>query len=249
MTVETVQELQALKKVGRVVALALQEMMNHVRPGISTAELDAIGEKVLVQHGAQSAPRGQYNFPGATCISVNEEVAHGIPGTRVLHPGDKVNIDVSAQLDGYFADTGATLIVPPVSTQARRLCASAERALEKALQKATSGQPLSEIGRVVEEEAKRSGFTVVKNLCGHGIGRSLHEEPNHIFSFYNPFEQTRLEKGMVLAIEPFISTGDELVEQAEDGWTLKAPQGSLVAQFEQTIVVTEKEPIILTALS
>ncbi|EGL83390.1 methionine aminopeptidase, type I [Caldalkalibacillus thermarum TA2.A1] len=247
MTIETERELQALLKVGRVVASALQEMLSHVRPGISTAELDAIGDQVLKQHGARSAPREQYNFPGATCISVNEEVAHGIPGTRVLQPGDKVNIDVSAQLDGYFADTGATVIVPPVSKQARRLCATAQRALKKALQNATAGQSLSEIGRVVEEEAGRSGFTVVKNLCGHGIGRKLHEEPNHIFSFYNPFEQTRLEKGMVLAIEPFISTGDELVEEAGDGWTLVAPQGSLVAQFEHTIVVTEEEPIILTA--
>lgn len=248
MTAETEQDVQGLKRAGQVAALVLKTMLNHVRAGITTRELDQIGEKELKKYGARSAPKTQYNFPGATCISVNEEVAHGIPGERRLKAGDKVNIDVSVEVDGYFADTGATVIIPPVSPEADRLCQAAQSALTKALQAARAGQPFNELGRAVEEEAQRFGFTVVRNLCGHGVGRRLHEPPKHILNYYHPDQTERLEKGMVLAIEPFISMGDEFVLEADDGWTLFAPQGSWVAQFEHTIIVTEKEPIILTAI-
>ena len=248
MTAETEREVEALKRAGKVAALVLQKMLSQVRPGITTLELDEIGEKEMTRYGARSAPRSQYRFPGATCISVNEEVAHGIPGQRKLQAGDKVNIDVSLELDGYFVDTGATVIIPPVSEEGDRLCRAAQSALKKALQAARAGQPLYEVGRAVEREARRFGFTVVKNLCGHGVGRALHEEPRHILNFYHPEQSEILKKGMVLAIEPFISTGEQFVEEAEDGWTLYAPHGSWVAQFEHTIIVTEQEPIVITAL-
>lgn len=248
MTVDTEREIEALKKAGQVAARVLKKMLSQVRPGITTLELDQLGEQEMHRYGARSAPRSQYQFPGATCISVNEEVAHGIPGKRKLQAGDKVNIDVSLELDGYFVDTGATVIIPPVSEEGHKLCQAAQSALKKALQAIRAGQPLNVVGRAVEEEAKRYGFTVVKNLCGHGVGRALHEEPRHILNFYHPEQSEILQKGMVLAIEPFISAGDQFVEEGEDGWTLYAPQGSWVAQFEHTIIVTDQEPIVLTAL-
>jgi methionyl aminopeptidase len=248
LTAETELDVQGLKRAGRVAALVLAKMLSQVRAGITTQELDRIGEKEMARLGAQSAPRTQYNFPGATCISVNEVVAHGIPGERRLKAGDKVNIDVSVELDGYFADTGATVIIPPAGLEGDKLCRAARSALSKALRTAQAGRRLNEVGRAVEEEAQRFGFTVVRNLCGHGVGRRLHEEPRHILNFYHPDQNQRLEKGMVLAIEPFVSMGEEFVEEAGDGWTLITPKGSWVAQFEHTIIVTEQDPIIITAL-
>src|SRR4051812_30226247 len=176
MSINSEKDLAALRKIGRIVARCLQHMQSKLEPGITTRELDEIGGKFLEAHGARSAPRITYNFPGNTCISVNEEAAHGIPGSRILKAGDLVNIDVSAELDGYFADTGGSAILPPEKKLHVRLCAAARRALECAMQEARAGARINRIGYAIESEAIRNGFTVIENIGSHGVGRALHEE-------------------------------------------------------------------------
>lgn len=246
MSIESEDDLIGLKRCGRVVGMTLQEMIRHVRPGITTGELDAIGEAFLRKHGARSAPRLVYNFPGATCISVNDEAAHGIPGDRVIQAGDMVNIDVSAELDGYITDTGATVPVPPVSPTLQKLMDCTKTALNSAIAMAKPGTRINEIGGVVEAQAKRCGFNVIRNLAGHGVGRHIHEEPRNILNYYDKRVRGKLTEGLVIAIEPFLSTGAEFVVDAQDGWTLKTPDGSLLAQYEHTVVVTKGKPVVLT---
>ena len=248
MTIKSAEDLDKLKRIGRIVALTLREMRQQLRPGMTTGELDDIGLRMLEKHGAQSAPRLVYNFPGATCISVNSEAAHGIPGDRVVQEGDLVNIDVSAELDGFFADTGASVPVLPVDPQIQRLCAFTRRALRRALEVARHGRFIQGVGKVVENEARKGGFQVIRNLCGHGVGRSLHEYPDSITSFYNAADRRRFTEGLALAIEPFLSTGATEVETASDNWTQITPDGSITAQYEHTIVITRKKPIVVTAL-
>lgn len=248
MTIVTEEELSGLKKVGEAVARTLAGMIDYLQPGITTAELDRLGEELLKKYGARSAPKLVYNFPGATCISVNNQVAHGIPGLHKIKRGDLINIDVSAELNGYFADTGASVPVGRPSLLLNELCACARRALHRAIETAGVGVPINAIGRVIEQEAYRAGFTVIKNLCGHGLGRTLHEEPVNILNFYYASDQRQLQEGQVIAIEPFISTGPELVDEAGDGWTLTVPRGSLVAQFEHTVVIAKNKPVVITQL-
>jgi methionyl aminopeptidase len=258
MIVTTNEELAALKRAGRAVAAARDAMLAAVRPGVTTLALDQLGEQVLHAHGALSAPRTMYNFPGGTCVSLNRCVAHGIPGMDVVQEGDVVNVDVSAVLDGFYADTGATIVAGTEVNAHRKfdaqskyadklkVLAASERALEAAIAKARAGSKISEIGRAVMREAQKDGYTVIKNLTGHGIGRKLHEEPAHIYSYPEPSDRRLLKKGHVLAIEPFISTRAQHVDEGGDSWALVVPDDSIVAQFEHTIVVTEKEAIILT---
>lgn len=247
MTIESEEELLGLQRIGRIVALTREEIVKAVRPGISTGELDEVGEKALSRHGANSAPRCEYSFPGATCISINEEVAHGIPGKRVIKSGDIVNIDVSAELDGFFADTGATVIAGTPGEAQVRLCECSLNALRQGITKARAGTRINQIGRAIYREAISNGFTVIKNLTGHGTGRRLHEEPEGILNYFDKRDSRLLKSGMVLAIESFVSTGAEYVIEASNGWTLKTPDRSLVAQYEHTIVVTKNAPVILTA--
>ncbi|ATW23823.1 type I methionyl aminopeptidase [Candidatus Formimonas warabiya] len=247
MTISSDSELAALKKIGNIVALAREEMMKAVKPGITTLELDRIGERVLSSYGAASAPKHEYNFPGATCISVNDEVAHGIPSSKVIREGDSVNIDVSAVLNGYFADTGATVIVEPASALKRELCDCSLSALTKGIRKAKAGTRINQIGRAIYHEAKSKGFTVIRDLTGHGIGRKLHEEPSYILNYFDIRDNRILNEGLVLAIETFVSTGAEHTVEDKNGWTLRTPDKSIVAQYEHTVVVTKGEPIILTA--
>lgn len=248
MTAESEKDLQMLKAVGRVVALTLQEMAAALCPGITTEELDEVGAGVLKLHGAQSAPILEYEFPGHTCISINDEAAHGIPGNRVIRDGDMVNIDVSAELNGYFADMGATFTVGSADPLKKQLCQCSKNALCKAIAAARAGKTLGHIGRQIHREANRWGFTVIKNLGGHGIGRRLHEDPPYVLNYYDPGYDGILHSGLVLAVETFISTGAERAYCQDDGWTLKTPDGSLVAQFEHTIVVTQGRPVVLTQL-
>lgn len=249
MTVNSQKDLFYLKRIGELVAKTLQEMLENVKPGMTTEELDAIGERILRKKGARSAPKLVYNFPKTTCICVNEEVAHGIPGPKVINHGDLVNIDVSAELDGYFADTGASIAVTPVLPNIEGLCCCSQKALQRAISIVKAGTKINEIGKVIQDEASTAGFTVIKNLCGHGLGLSLHEEPKDIVNFYMPLDKRILREGQVIAIEPFISTHAEYVEEDKDGWTLKTLDGSFVAQYEHTIVVTKGNPIVLTALN
>jgi len=248
MTIETEKDLQGLERIGRIVGLTLQEMGSKVRPGMTTLELDDVGARFMARHGVRSAPQMTYDFPGATCISINEEVAHGIPGDRAIAPGDLVNVDVSAELDGFVADTGGTFVVPPASPVKLRLCHATRLALRDAMAQAVAGRPLNGIGRAVQRVAKQRGFKTIKNLGGHGVGRSLHEEPRFIAGYFDPLDRRQLWDGLVITIEPFLSTRTEVVEEDANGWTLKCPPGGLAAQYEHTVVVTRGQPIAVTAV-
>jgi methionyl aminopeptidase len=247
MSIDNEKDLEALRRVGRLVALTLQHMGKVLRPGMTTFELDAIGRAMLVRAGARPAPELAYGFPGATCISVDDEAAHGIPGPRVLREGELVNIDVSAELDGYYADTGASFPVGAVSEQKARLCAAAKNALARGLAVARAGQPMNGYGRVVENEARKHGFEVIHNLAGHGVGRALHEPPHDVACHFERGNKARFAEGAVLTLEPFLSTGARRVVTAKDGWTQKTPDRSVTAQYEHTIVITRSRPIVLTA--
>lgn len=246
MTIESQSDIEALQRIGRIVAQVRDTMLALARPGMTTAELDAVGERLLAEAGAQPAPRLTYGFPGATCISVNEEAAHGIPGGRVLRGGDVLNVDVSAELGGYFADTGGTRVLPPAAARDTRLCHAARTALAEALKVARAGQPLNRIGAAIEATARRFGFRVIENLASHGVGRALHEAPEHIAGYYDPADTRVLHEGMVITIEPFLSTRSRVVEETDDGWTLVGAKGNRSAQFEHTLVVTRGEPIVVT---
>ena len=248
MTVDSEEDLEKLRQIGKIVALALKAMAEAIRPGMSTAELDQVGGQVLQQYGARSAPRLVYDFPGDTCISVNDEAAHGIPGGRLIQPGDLVNVDVSAERDGFYADAALTVPVPPTTPAQRKLLRCTRRALRKGIAAAQVGAGLNEIGRAVEGEAKSCGFQVLRQLSGHGVGRSIHEDPHNIANYFNPSDKRRIQEGLVLTVEPFLSMGGHSVVTAEDGWTLKTKDGSLCAQFEHTLVVHSKRPIVITEI-
>lgn len=246
MTLETASDLEGLRRIGRIVANCLQMMGESIEPGMTTAELDALGQAYLEKFGARSAPQLVYNFPGATCISVNEAVAHGIPGHHRIAAGDLINIDVSAELDGYYADTGGSFVVPPAASLQQAICLATREALEAAIKEVRAGQPLHVIGRAIEKVAARRKMSVIKNLGSHGVGRALHEEPRFIPPYYDPRDKRRLEENMVITIEPFLSNGAEEVDTADDGWTLLTPSPYLAAQYEHTMVITKGAPIIVT---
>lgn len=246
MTVETEEDVVALKRIGAIVSSVLQQMLDAAEPGMTTRELDALGEHLLARHGARSAPRLTYGFPGTTCISINEEAAHGIPGDRKIRPGDVVNVDVSAELGGYFADTGGTIIVPPANPQKTRLCHATRTALEHAMQQARAGWPINGIGAAIQHTAATYGFQIIENLGSHGVGRALHEAPEHIPGYFDPSDKRILTDGMVITIEPFLSTKSRMVTEASDGWTLIGADGNLSAQYEHTMIITKGEPIVVT---
>ncbi len=246
MSINSEKDLEALRKIGRIVARCLQYMQSQLEPGITTRELDHLGGQFLSSHGAQSAPKLTYNFPGFTCISVNEEAAHGIPGAKILKAGDLVNIDVSAELDGYFADTGGSAIIPPRSKLHQQICAVAQRALDSAILEARAGAKLNRIGYAIETEAHRNGFTVIENIGSHGVGRALHEDPGFIPGYFDKKDKRVLKKNQVITIEPFISSGAREVVENGDGWTLVTDTGIFTAQYEHTIVITEGLPLIMT---
>ncbi len=245
MTIESDDDLAGLKVIGRIVRNCLREMARHVRPGIATAELDDIGGRYLAAHGARSAPRLAYDFPGHTCISVNDEAAHGVPGPRTLQAGDLVNIDVSAELNGYWTDTGSSFPVGPVAPAVEKLCRTTKAALRKAVYAAKAGRPINAIGRAVEREARRGGYRIIADLAGHGVGRGIHEPPT-VSNVYVAGNRQRLHEGLVITIEPFLTEGAGAVFEAEDGWTLKTADGALSAQYEHTLVITKGQPIVVT---
>lgn len=248
MSIESEKDLLGLLRIGKIVGLTLQEMQNSVKPDMTTAELDDIGAAFLKKNGAQSSPQRVYGFPGATCISLNEEAAHGIPGERVIRAGDLVKIDVTAELDGYVADSSVSMVVPPASPMKRKLCACAKSALLKGLASAQAGHPINTIGRSVEKEIARHNFAVVRELCGHGVGKTIHEEPRMIPNYYIPQLSQRLTEGLVLAIEPHVSPKSTRIMESPDGWTLKTTNGCPVAAFEHTVVITRGKPIVITAV-
>jgi methionyl aminopeptidase len=245
MTITNESDVERLMQIGAIVAEAPDTMGASVAPGTSTAELDAIGRQILTKYGARSAPQLAYGFPGTTCISVNDELAHGIPSRRrVLREGDLVNIDVSAELGGYWADTGASYPVGRISQTSAALLSATRAALQDAMAEARAGVPIRRIGRAVERRAKKYGFEVIRDLCGHGVGRHIHESP----SIPNTSRGGRglLWEGLVMTIEPFLTTSATSVVEDEDGWTLRTPDGSRGAQFEHTMIITKGLPLVVT---
>ena len=245
MNARTRDEVEGLKAAGVAVRSAFDAMVANAQAGMTTRDLDNIGAEVLAKHGARSAPQLYYDFPGATCISVNEEAAHGIPEERVLQDGDMINIDVSANRDGFVADMGQSFVLGEGTDEQARICKSVREAVESALKKIKSGRPLNIIGETVQKVADREGYTIVKNLGSHGVGRNIHEEPSYV-PFDNPEETRTLERGLVLTIEPFFCTGTDWVYEEADGWTLSVPKGELVEQFEHTLIVTDNGPVVVT---
>ncbi|WP_158747497.1 type I methionyl aminopeptidase [Acidisphaera sp. L21] len=246
MTVSNDDELAGLKRIGRIVANTLAAMGQAIEPGITTRELDQIGRDFMEGAGARSAPEQVYAFPGATCISVNEQIAHGIPGDRRIRPGDLVNIDVSAEMDGYFADTGASFAVPPVTSAVERLCRDGRRAMWTGLRQVGSGKKLAGIGHAVGAFARQNGYTLVRNLASHGVGRSLHEAPTEIATWPDASDRRIMQDGLVFTVEPFLSFGAEFADTREDPWTLYSQPRALTVQYEHTVIATRNGPLILT---
>src|SRR5580658_1692799 len=247
MSITGPEELAGMRAAGVIVGLMLSAMKSAVREGITTGELDQVGADVMVQHGARSAPALVYKFPGVNCISVNEEAVHGIPGKRALERGDLVKLDVTVEKDGFMADAAVTVPVGEVTEERQRLVACAERAFAKAMLVARAGFRVSEIGRVVEREVRRSGFSVIRDLGGHGIGRTIHEEPR-VPNYADPGASSILTEGLVITVEPIIAAGSGRAVLAKDGWTVVTADHRPSAHYEHTLVITQGAPMLLTAV-
>lgn len=245
MTITNEDELDGLKAIGRIVATTLRGMARAMEPGMTTRELDGIGRELLEAAGAQSAPELTYGFPGATCISVGEEIAHGIPGDRVLKAGDLVNIDVSAVKDGFFADTGASFPVGAVRPEVKQLCRDGRRAMQVGIGEVRPGRPLSGIGNAIGRFAAKRGYTLIRNLASHGVGRALHEYPEEIATWPNR-DRRPIHRGLVLTVEPFLSLGGRFAASGRDGWTLRAEPRALAVQYEHTVVATGRGALVVT---
>ena len=245
MIIENDKQLQSMKKIGEIVANCLQLLKVKAQPGMTTKELDEIAGKYLAEFGAVSAPISCYKFPGHTCISVNNESAHGIPGDKVLQDGDLINIDVSAQLDGFFGDNGESFVLGKGTKIKNKLCRVVKDALDVAIANAVAGRNINELGRAVQQVAKKNKLTVIENLGGHGIGKTLHDQPDFIPSFFDPDDSRKFKENCCVAIEPFVSNGGNWVDEADDCWTLYLDK-HLSAQKEHSVVITKKKPIILT---
>jgi len=246
MSIESSADLDGVREAGRITTETLDALQRHVADGVSTAELDEVAKAVLSKHGARSAPAIVYGFPGTVLISVNDEIVHGIPGRRRLKSGDLVSLDVTIEKDGYVADAARSVIAGSGSETARRLVSVAESALRSALQVAIAGTRVNEIGRAVQREVQRHGFFVIRGLCGHGVGRTIHEAPE-VPNIYDRSQRDVLTDGLVLTIEPMISAGSSYPVQDADGWTLRTRDGSLAAHCEHTLVITSGAPLILAA--
>jgi methionyl aminopeptidase len=246
MTISNDDDLKSLQDIGRIVAETLAAMGKAIEPGMTTADLDQIGRSLLDRAGARSAPELAYDFPGATCISVNDEIAHGIPGPRRIKAGDLVNIDVSAEKHGFFSDTGASFAVPPVARRTERLCRDGRRALWVGIGQVGAGKPLAGIGQAIGRFAEKNGYTLVRNLASHGVGRSLHEEPTELATWPDRSERRVMQKGQVFTIEPFLSLGANWAENGDDPWTLYGEPRAPTVQYEHTLVATANGAMVLT---
>ena len=246
MSINEPEELAGMRAAGAVVRLMLAAMKSAVRPGITTGELDEVGASVMRQHGARSAPALVYKFPGVSCISINDEAVHGIPGRRALLAGDLVKLDVTIEKDGFMADAAVTVPAGEISEERQRLVACAERAFAKAMLVARAGFRVWEIGRVIEREVRRSGFSVIRDLGGHGIGRTIHEEPR-VPNYADPEANQILTEGLVITVEPIIAAGVGKAFVAPDKWTMVTADHSASAHYEHTLVITKGEPMLLTA--
>lgn len=234
-----------MRETGRVVRLTLDELARETRPGVTTGALDRIAAALIARHGARSAPADTYGFPGTVLISVNDEIVHGVPGSRRIARGDVVSLDVTLEKDGYIADAARTIAVEGADDAGRRLVACAEAAFAEGLAAARVGRRVSEIGRAISRRVQADGFSVVRGLCGHGVGRAIHEEPQ-VPNEYDPWQRDVLTDGLVIAIEPMISAGARAARTDADGWTIRTRDGSRAAHYEHTVAVTADGPVVLT---
>ncbi|MBQ1501029.1 MAG: type I methionyl aminopeptidase [Firmicutes bacterium] len=248
MIIKTEEELRHMQEIGRICALVLKKMAAAVKPGVTTKELDEYGGELFKAYGAKSAPIACYNFPGHNCISVNNTVAHGIPSQDiVIREGDIVNIDVSAEKDGFFGDNSGSFPVGHVKHTYEKLMTAGREALAQAIAAASAGYRLNGVGLAAEKCARRHGYRIIRNLCGHGVGHTLHDDPDCVYMYHEKKDRRIMPPGLVIAIEPFVSLGDEYVEELNDGWTLKTPHRHQVVQYEKTVMIREGEPpLILT---
>jgi len=253
MSITKEAELIGMQKASEAVAYTLKEMTNYAKVGMSTKELDEFGAKILAGFGAKSAPYLTYKFPGWTCISVDNEFCHGVPSEkRILKDGDLINIDVSAELNGFWADNGGSFVLGNDIHQHQKLVDASKEILQKTLNTIRGGVKIADIGLLMETEAKKRGYKVIKNLGGHGIGRSLHEEPGDLLNYRVKADKRRFAKNSVVAIETFISTNSSYATESKflnDGWTMIGERGGYMAQHEHTIVVTDGQPLILTEMN
>ncbi|MBC6490722.1 type I methionyl aminopeptidase [Flavihumibacter stibioxidans] len=248
MSISSLKDMEAMKAVSTAVAITLRKMREYARPGMNCFELDEYGGELLRSFGAGPAPKITYGFPGNTCISLNHEIAHGIPSKdKLLRAGDLVNIDVSAELNGYWSDNGGSFVLGDDLHGHEPLVNASKDILRKALMAIRPDMRIAELGRIIEFSARQQGFRVIRNLTGHGIGKSLHEYPGSIANYYDRYNRGRFRRNMVVAIETFISTGASNAKETNDGWTLVTGDDSFVAQHEHTIVVMDGGPVILTS--
>ena len=238
-------EISTMRRAGEVVAAAIAATRDAIRPGVSTADLDAVAAKVIASHGADPSFLGYRGFPKTICTSVNDEIVHGIPGNRTLKEGDLVKLDVGAVVDGFHADSAVTIPVGEPSPEALKLIEATERALWAGLAEARADRRLGDIGAAVQTIAEGAGFSVVREYVGHGIGRSLHEEPP-VPNYGTPGKGYKLTEGLVVAIEPMVNVGSYATRLLPDGWTVATQDGSLSAHFEHTVAVTPDGPWVLT---
>jgi methionyl aminopeptidase len=250
MSITREAELIGMQKASEAVAYTLKEMRVYAQPGMTTKQLDNYGGQILNDLGAKSAPYLTYGFPGWTCISVNKEFCHGVPSVnKMVKEGDLVNIDVSAELDGFWSDNGGSFVLGEDINGHQNLIDASKQILRKAINNIKGGVRISDIGYLIETEAKKRGYRVIKNLTGHGIGKSLHEEPNEVANYRNSFYTARFKKNSVVAVETFISTSSTYAQTLSDGWTMVGNKGGFMAQHEHTIVVTDGKPIVLTDMN
>lgn len=248
IVIKSSKEIELMQESGRIVALVHQKIKEALKPGITTAEIDAIAERVIVENDATPSFKGYHGFPASICASVNEEVIHGIPGNRVLNEGDIVSIDVGAYKNGYHADAAKTHPVGKVSDEAIKLIEATKQSFFEGLKYCREGYRLSDVSNAIQTYAEGLGYGVVRDFVGHGVGRQLHEDPP-IPNYGAPGRGPRLEKGMVLAIEPMINQGDYRVNILDDDWTVVTRDGKPSAHYEHTVVITDGEPILLTRFS
>ena len=246
MSIETPEDLAGMERAGKVTRAVLEAMKAAVRPGISTLELDKVGASVMERHGARSAPKLVYGFPGHNCISVNDEVVHGVPSARNLENGDLVKLDVTVELNGYMADACETVAVGTVSAHARKLMECAQRAFWAGVSAVRPGARACDIGREVHRAVSAAGYSVVRDLTGHGIGRTIHERPT-IPNIYDRQFSDVLTEGLFFTIEPMIAAGTSRSVTLKDGWTVRTRDRSTSAHYEHTLVVTRDGARLLTA--
>jgi methionyl aminopeptidase len=245
VSIDNIRDLEGIRAAGKVAAETLHALVAAAKPGITTADLNRIAGAVFAAHGAHSAPAEVYGFPGDALISINDEVVHGVPGPRRIEDGDVVKLDVTVNKDGYVADTARTVVVGTPSPRALALAKCTEDAFEAGLAVAQAGVRVNEIGRAIERVVKARGFTVIRSLSGHGVGRTIHEQPT-VPNYHVRRQADLLTEGLVIAIEPLICVGAEDVFEAADGWTIKTRDGSLAAHHEHTVMIRNGAAEILT---